>query len=169
MLVDDDAGMEMPAHRMHFDAPVNPFDDIWSRLSAVDIAFQGLQPQVQLAVVCNLECTLEMMHHPAFAMAGLCCSGGVVQQNLEMNKIGLKVALCHLCIVVPCLALAVAFCVCRDALPVFLPVHPLRNFDRIPTLEHKIAASILSMPMFMLCGSPLPGVFGARHRCSLQT
>ena len=54
MLRDDDAGLEMPIHRMQFEARVNPFDAIRSRLSALDFAFQGLQRHVQLAVVCPL-------------------------------------------------------------------------------------------------------------------
>ena len=69
MLRDDNAGLEMPAHRMQFEARVNPFDAIRSRLSALDFAFQGLQPHVQLAVVCPSECTIAGMRMAAFAMA----------------------------------------------------------------------------------------------------
>ena len=51
MLRSDGAGLELLPQRMHVDRPPNPFEAIRSRLAAVDLAFRGLQAQVQLAVI----------------------------------------------------------------------------------------------------------------------
>lgn len=69
MLRNDDVGLEMCPQRMHFDAPVNPFEDIRSRLDAVDLAFRGLQPQVHLAVDFLSESKNSGLRMLAFAMA----------------------------------------------------------------------------------------------------
>ena len=55
MLRDEDVGLrDLPAP-LHFTAEVNPFEEIRSRLHAVDTAFQGLRPQVCLVVDCLVQ------------------------------------------------------------------------------------------------------------------
>lgn len=71
MMLDDDAGLEMPAHRLQFEARVNPFDAIRDRISAVDLAFQGLQPQVLVVLVCTCDYTNAGMRMAAYAVSVL--------------------------------------------------------------------------------------------------
>ena len=69
MLRSDGAGLEMRPQRMHFNRPQNPFEDIRGRLAAVDLAFRGLQAQVQLAVDFICESSDAGMHTKPLAVA----------------------------------------------------------------------------------------------------
>ena len=55
MVRDDDDDLRSYSERRHADPPppanVNAFDAVRQRLAAVDLAFQGLQPQVHIVVV----------------------------------------------------------------------------------------------------------------------
>lgn len=87
MVRDDDEGLQMSSRRLQVVAPVDPFQAIRSRLSAVDIAFQGLQAQVHLDVVSTPDCTV-----PGIARAGirhgcLVLFGIVVNKNPAMHSI----------------------------------------------------------------------------------
>ena len=61
MIRDEDIGLQVPPPRVHFSTPVNPFDAIRSRLAAVDIAFEALQPQVHVVLDFPSSCSMPRM------------------------------------------------------------------------------------------------------------
>lgn len=48
MIRNDDMGLHTLPQRIHFDAPVNPFEDVRERLAAAELAIRDLCPQVTL-------------------------------------------------------------------------------------------------------------------------
>lgn len=89
MLRDDDGGMEMSSRRMQFEAPLDPFAAIRIRIAAVDTAFQALQPQVLLGVVCPGSCTVAEMPMAVIAMDSYMllalCSSNTVKCKKEFQ------------------------------------------------------------------------------------
>jgi hypothetical protein len=73
MLRSDGAGQDLQPQRMHLDRPENPFDAIRTRLAAVDLAFQGLQAQVQLALDVLCQSSDAGMHTNPIAVALRLC------------------------------------------------------------------------------------------------
>ena len=103
MVRDDDDGLEMYTRRLQVDAPVNPFEAILSRLSAVDIAFQGLQAQVHLDAVSSPNCTVSGMPVQALAMAEMFFSALMSITTLQFTQF-LHILFCPPCGVVLCFA-----------------------------------------------------------------
>lgn len=58
MIGDEDDGLNNLSRRIHIDAPQNPFAAIRARIAAVDIAFRGLRPQVQVVSRFYAACSL---------------------------------------------------------------------------------------------------------------
>ena len=108
MLRDEDVGFEMPSRQLQLDLPVNPFEAIRSRLSAVDTALQGLQAQVHLTAVSNPHCTIPGMFVLAFTVAVLFFSALCSIKTLNCNT-WLHLLLCPPFAVVFCLPFLVPF------------------------------------------------------------
>jgi hypothetical protein len=88
MLRDDDAGLEMSSRRMQFQAPLDPFEVIRSKLAAVDTAFQTLQPQVHLGVVCSGACPVAETAMAVFAMVVYMFVAVWSANTLKCKKLG---------------------------------------------------------------------------------
>ena len=56
MVRDEDDGLGSLSRRIHIDAPQNPFDVVRARIAAVDLAFRGLRPQLQVVPGFNVAC-----------------------------------------------------------------------------------------------------------------
>lgn len=114
MLRDDDAGLEMSTRRMQFEAPLNPFDAICSRLSAVNTAFQGLQPQVLLGVVCSSACLVAGMRMEVWAMV-VCMFRAMWLAKTLKCKIGFRINFCRVRVGVVCVASPFPCCLVPSA------------------------------------------------------
>lgn len=95
---------------MHFDARVNPFNAIRSRLDAVDLAFRGLQPQVHLAVDFLSKSTIAGLRMMAFAMAVCLFSVFSMKKTLKC-QIFLANILCPLGVIVVCAPSLLEVCI----------------------------------------------------------
>lgn len=132
MVRDDDDGLGMSTRHVRVAAPMNPFEAIRSRLSAVDVAFQGLHAQVHLDVVGTPDCIAPGMHTAAFVMAMLFFSTLWPIKNVECTTL-FEIILCPPCGVVSCLTLFFAlrqfpsFCLLQA-----VSSAPLRIFCCIP-------------------------------------
>lgn len=84
MLCSDGHGQELRPQRMHFDRPQNPFEAIRTRLAAIDVAFQGLQAQVLLAVGVICQTFRRRGAHKAIRCGIVIVFGALEEINLEM-------------------------------------------------------------------------------------
>ena len=87
MLRDDDTGLQILPPRIEFGSPSNPFDDIRSRLAAVDASLQAMQPQVHLAVGFIYSCSIPgTSFKPLYTASWQCSHCPIKILNNCLNK-----------------------------------------------------------------------------------
>lgn len=77
MVRDEEDGLRTYSQRRHGEASpnpnANPFDVVRARLAAVDLAFQALQPQVHIVVVCIQRCAVARKNNFVFGWHFVFC------------------------------------------------------------------------------------------------